>query len=596
MDSMRIFDILYYQKEKYPKVDSLASKVKGVWHKISTDEFISTAENLAYGFIAAGITKGDKIASICSNNRTEWNFVDMATLMTGAVHVPIYPTISDDDYHFIFTDAEVKYVFVSDEKLYDRIKVIAKNIPTIKNVHTFDEINGAPHWKEMLDMGEKNPCPERLESIKKSINAADLATLIYTSGTTGTPKGVMLSHTNLVSNVLAARVFVPVTQTGRALSFLPLCHVYERMLNYLYQYLGIAIYYAESIDAIGDNLKEVKPDIFVAVPRVLEKIYDKVLAAGNALTGIKKKLFFWAVNLGVRFEMNHANGWWYDFQLGIARKLVFKKWQEAIGGNLKVIASGSAPLQPRLQRVFWAAGIPVLEGYGLTETSPVISVNTLNPGEARFGTVGPLIPGVEVKIADDGEILCKGPNVMMGYYKRPDLTMESIDRDGWFHTGDIGVFKDNKFLMITDRKKELLKTSGGKYVAPQPIENKMKESPYISQIMVVGDGRKFTGALIVPNFHNLEEWCKANNVEVPPSTSLRGTKQSLIQNDKVHALYEAERDRLNVSFGHVEQIKRFELLPDEWTVETGEMTPKLKLKRKIILDKYKFSIEKIYAE
>jgi long-chain acyl-CoA synthetase len=315
MDSMRIFDIPYYQKEKYPKEDCLASKGKGVWNKISTDEFISTAENLAYGFIDAGITKGDKMASICSNNRTEWNFVDMATLMTGAIHVPIYPTISDGDYHFIFTDAEVKYVFVSDEKLYDRIKEIAKDIPTIKNVHTFDEINGAPHWKEMLDMGEKNPCPERLESIKKSINPADLATLIYTSGTTGTPKGVMLSHTNLVSNVLAARVFVPVDQTGKALSFLPLCHVYERMLNYLYQYLGISIYYAESIDAIGDNLKEVKPEIFVAVPRVLEKIYDKVLAAGNALKGMKKKLFFWAVNLGVRFEMNHANGWWYDFQL-----------------------------------------------------------------------------------------------------------------------------------------------------------------------------------------------------------------------------------------------------------------------------------------
>jgi len=585
---MRIFDIPYLQKEKFPKEDCIASKVNGTWLKISTDQFITRAENLGYGFINAGINKGDKIASISSNNRIEWNFLDMAILMTGAVHVPIYPTISDDEYKFIFNDAEIKHVFVSDKKLYDRIKLIAKDIPTISDVYTFDEIIDAKNWKELLNMGEKNPCPEKLESIKRSINPADLATLIYTSGTTGTPKGVMLSHNNLVSNVLAARVFVPVRQNGRALSFLPLCHVYERMLNYLYQYLGISIYYAESIDAIGDNLKEVKPEIFVVVPRVLEKIFDKVLAVGNSLKGFKKKLFFWSVDLGVHFEMDHANGWWYDFKLGIARKLVFKKWQAAIGGNVKVIASGSSPLQPRLQRIFWAAGIPVLEGYGLTETSPVISVNILEPGGAKFGTVGPVIPGVEVKIADDGEILCKGPNVMMGYYKRPDLTMEAIDRDGWFHTGDIGVFKE-KFLMITDRKKELLKTSGGKYVAPQPIENKMKESPYISQIMVVGDGRKFTGALIVPNFHNLEEWCKANNV---PITDHR----MLIQNDKVHKLFEAERDRLNASFGHVEQVKRFELLPDEWTIDGGELTPTLKPKRKFILEKYKFSVEKIYAE
>ena len=550
MDSLRIFDIPYLQKEKYPKEDCIASKVNGSWLKISTEKFISTAENLAYGFIDAGIIKGDKIATICSNNRIEWNFVDLAILMTGAIHVPIYPTISDDDYKFIFTDAEIKYVFVSDEKLYGRIKVIAKEISTIKNVHTFDEINGAPHWKEFLSIGEKKPVPEKLEEVKRSISPADLATMIYTSGTTGTPKGVMLSHNNIVSNAEASKVFVPVNEYGKALSFLPLCHVYERMLNYLYQYLGISIYYAESIDAIGDNLKEVKPDVFVAVPRVLEKVYDKVLAVGNTLTGIKKILFFWAVDLGVRFEMNHANGWWYDFQLSIARKLVFKKWQEGVGGNIKVIASGSAPLQPRLQRIFWAAGIPVLEGYGLTETSPVISVNRLTPGDAKFGTVGPLIPGVEIKIADDGEILCKSPGVMMGYYKRPDLTMEAIDRDGWFHTGDIGVFLDNKFLMITDRKKELLKTSGGKYVAPQPIENKFKESPYISQIMVVGDGRKFTGALIVPNFHNLEAWCKDNNVEI-------SAHNMLIQNDKVLRLFDAERDRLNTNFGHVEQVKRY---------------------------------------
>ncbi len=596
MDSLRIFDIPYLQQNQFPKEDCIASKVNGAWVKISTAQLITTAETLAYGFIDAGIKKGDKIATICSNNRIEWNFVDLATSMTGAVHVPIYPTISDEDYKFIFTNAEVKYVFVSDEKLYDRIKVIAKDIPTIINVHTFDEVNGAMHWKELLSIGEKKPCQGKLEDMKRSISPADLATLIYTSGTTGTPKGVMLSHNNIVSNVLAARIFVPVRQDGKALSFLPLCHVYERMLNYLYQYLGISIYYAESIDVIGDNLKEVKPQVFVAVPRVLEKIYDKVIAAGNALTGIKKKLFFWAVNLGLRFELEHANGWWYDFQLNIARKLIFKKWQQAIGGNLKVIASGSAPLQPRLQRIFWAAGIPILEGYGLTETSPVISVNILEPGGTEFGTVGPVIPGVEVKIAEDGEILCKGPNVMMGYYKRPDLTAEAIDKDGWFHTGDIGVFKDNKFLVITDRKKELLKTSGGKYVAPQPIENKMKESKFISQIMVVGDGRKFTGALIVPNFHNLVEWCKANNITADSQQLTANSYKTLIQNDQVHKLFRDEVDRLNQNFGHIEQIKRFELLADEWTPTGGELTPTLKLKRKFILEKYKVEVEKIYVE
>jgi long-chain acyl-CoA synthetase len=592
MEPTRIFDIPFRQQEKYPKEDCIASKVNGTWTKISTSQFIETAEKVAYGFLKAGLKKGDTVATICSNNRIEWNFIDLAILMTGAVHVPIYPTISDDDYKFIFTNAEVKYVFVSDAKLFERVKAIAPGIASIKDVYTFDEVQGAKHWKEWQESGERNPAAELLESIKKSIHPADLATLIYTSGTTGTPKGVMLSHNNLVSNVIASQVFVPVNQTGKALSFLPLCHVYERMLNYLYQYLGISIYYAESIDAIGDNLKEVKPDVFVAVPRVLEKVYDKVLAVGNTLTGLKKKLFFWSVNLGVRFEMNHTNGWWYDFQLGIARKLVFKKWQEGVGGNVKVVASGSAPLQPRLQRIFWAAGIPVLEGYGLTETSPVISVNRLTPGDAKFGTVGPLIPGVEVKIADDGEILCKGPNVMMGYYKRPDLTMEAIDQEGWFHTGDIGVMKDNKFLMITDRKKELLKTSGGKYVAPQPIENKMKESQFISQIMVVGDGRKFTGALIVPNFHNLEAWCVFNNVQL---TDLKNHK-GLIVNDRVHQLFRDEVDKLNQNFGHVEQIKRFELLPDEWTIDGGELTPTLKLKRKFILEKYKFSVEKIYAE
>lgn len=586
MEPSRIFDIPYRQKEKFAKVDALASKVDGVWRAISTDELINTASKVAYGLMSMGIGKGDTIATISANNRYEWNFIDLAILQIGAVHVPIYPTISDSDYKFIFNDAEVKYVFVSDEGLYNRVITVKKEAPLIRNVYTFNDVAGAPSWKEVLETGEKNPAEHKLEEIKKSIKASDLATMIYTSGTTGTPKGVMLSHNNIVSNVVAVRNLIPVGPEGRALSFLPLCHVYERMLNYLYQYSGISVYYAESIDTIGDNLKEVKPDIFVAVPRVLEKIFDKILAAGNQLKGIKKRLFFWSLDLGSKYELNHANGAFYDFKLSIARKLVFSKWGAAIGGNLKTIVSGSAPLQPRLARIFWAAGIPVLEGYGLTESSPVISVNNLEPGNAHFGTVGPIIEDVQVKIAEDGEILCKGPNVMMGYYRRPDLTAEAI-QDGWLHTGDIGMMVDEKFLKITDRKKELLKTSGGKYIAPQPIENKMKESPFIEQIMVIGDGQKFAAAIVVPKFHFLQEWCKGKNISYT-------SNEDLIQNKDVLNIYRSEIDKYNVNFGHVEQIKRFELVPKEWSTQGGELTPTLKLKRKFIMEEYNALVQKIY--
>jgi len=584
MEQLRIFDIPYLQKQKFPKTDALVSKVNGTWKTISTDELISTSLKVAYGLMAMGVNKGDVIATICTNNRYEWNFVDQAMLQLGAIHVPIYPTISDGEYKFIFNDAGVKYVFVSDEGLYNRVKTIMTEAPSVKKVFTFNDVAGAPSWKEVLELGEKSPSAEKLEEIKKSIGTMDLATMIYTSGTTGTPKGVMLSHNNIMSNVVAAEDLCPVGPEGRALSFLPLCHVYERMLNYLYQYKGVSVYYAESIDAIGDNLKEVKPDMFVAVPRVIEKIFDKVLAAGNQLTGIKKKLFFWSVELGAKYEMK--NSWWYNFRLSIARKLVFSKWHAGVGGNLKTVVSGSAPLQPRLSRIFWAAGIPILEGYGLTETSPVISVNTLAPGNSHFGTVGPVIKGVQVRIAEDGEILCKGPNVMMGYYKRPDLTADAI-KDGWFYTGDIGMMVDNKFLKITDRKKELLKTSGGKYIAPQPIENKMKESPFIEQIMVLGDGEKFAAALVVPKFHFLEKWAKEKGIAF-------SSKQDLIQNRAVLDIYRAEVDKYNVNFGHVEQIKRFELVADEWSTGGGELTPTLKLKRKIIMDKYSALIHKIF--
>ncbi len=588
MEPTRLFDILYLQALQFPKADSLAAKVNGIWEKTGTAQYIQTAESLARGLLELGVKKGDTIASINSANRPEWNFVDMAILMTGAVHVPVYPTISNEDYRFIFNEAGVKYVFVSDQNLFNRVSSMLKDIPTVQAVYTFDNVKDAKSWKDILTPADKSGLQAKLEEIKKTISPADLATIIYTSGTTGIPKGVMLSHSNILSNVTASHPWVPVSHTDRALSFLPLCHIYERMLNYLYQYSGISVYYAESFDTIGENLKEVKPAIFVAVPRVLEKIYGKIQTAGSALTGIKKMLFDWSINLGVKYEHYHANGPFYDLKLSVARRLVFSKWQAAVGGNIKVVVSGGAALQPRLSRLFWAAGIPVLEGYGLTETSPVIAVNNLEPGNLCFGTVGPILPGVEVQIADDGEILCKGPNVMMGYYKRPDTTAEAITDGGWFHTGDIGTMVNNRFLKITDRKKALLKTSGGKYIAPQPIENKFKESPYIEQIMVVGEGQKFTAALIVPDFRRLEKWCADKKLNY-------GSHAEMIKAKPVLDLFASEIAFYNKGFGHIEQIKRFELMPAEWTVEGGEITPKLDMKRKIILEKYRYLVDRIYS-
>jgi long-chain acyl-CoA synthetase len=587
MEPTRIFDIPYWQHEKYPKPDALVTKVNGTWKPVSSEEFLKTAEKMSYGFLALGITKGDTIASISTNNRCEFNYIDQGMLQIGVMHVPMYPTISDSDYNYILNDAGVKYIFVSDEALYNRVKEVVKTVPSVKGVYTYNEIAGANHWTEVLKLGEKNPQPEKLAELKKAVTPNDTATLIYTSGTTGQPKGVMLSHNNIISNVIDAHPYVPIKPQSRALSFLPLCHIYERMLNYLYQYSGISIYYAESIDLIGDNLREVKPHVFVAVPRVLEKIFDKIMATGNKLTGFKKFMFFWALEIGTKYEHYGANGWWYKMKLNVARKLVFSKWAAAVGGNLELVVSGGAALQPRLARVFWAAKIPILEGYGLTETSPVIAVNTLEPNGSHFGTVGPVIPGVTVKFAEDGEILCKGPNVMQGYYKQPEATREAIDADGWFHTGDIGTLVDNRFLKITDRKKALLKTSGGKYIAPQPIENKMKESRYIEQIMVIGDGQKFAAALIVPKYAELEPWCKENNVTYT-------SHEDLVQNQKVHDMYRSVLDKYNTFFGHVEQVKKFELLPNEWTVAGGEITPKLDLKRKVILEKYKALVDKIY--
>ena len=587
MDVMRLFDLLEWQKKTFPNHKVLAGKVKGEWETFTTEEYYEYSMLVSYGLLSLGLQPGDKIAT-SSNNRPEWNFIDMGMLQSGIIHVPVYPTASEKDLKFIFEDAEIKYIFVSSEEQYKKITGIIKEIPSVKKVFTFDVVQAAPHWKEVVDLGRKNVNEQRLQEIKNSIQPGDLATILYTSGTTGNPKGVMLSHNNIVSNFLAVRDLPPVDHTCRALSFLPLNHTYERVLNYLYQYLGVCIFYAESLETIADNLKEVKPHVFATVPRLLEKVYDRIVAKGNELKGIKRSLFFWSLKLGHHYELNNTNGTFYNIQLGIARKLIFKKWQEALGGNVRAVVSGGAALNPKLARIFWAADIKVLEGYGLTETSPVIAVNNLEPGGVKFGTVGPPIEGVEVKIADDGEILSRGPNNMIGYYKRPDLTAEMIDEEGWCHTGDIGVIEEGKYLKITDRKKEIFKTSGGKYIAPQALENKLKESLFIEQCMVVGENKKFAAALIVPSFAYLKEWCAKKGI--PYSTN-----EEMVRNSVIFNRIKEEVDNMNEELAKYEQIKKIKLLPREWTIEGYELTPKLSLKRKEIMRANMHLIEEIYG-
>ncbi|MGZ4118205.1 MAG: AMP-dependent synthetase/ligase, partial [Bacteroidia bacterium] len=571
----RIFDILPQLLEKYNKSDALAAKENGKWKTYSTQEFIDAVNNLSYGLYNLGLAREDKIA-IIANNRPEWNFADFAIQQNGAVSVPIYPTISENDLTFILTDARIKYIFVSSNDLYKKVKAASQNVSSIKEIYTFNKVDGAKHWSELVEDGKRNPKAKEIEAIKNSIKPNDLFSILYTSGTTGNPKGVMLSHNNLISNSIACQILAPFEHNWKALSFLPLNHVYERMLSTLYFYLGVSVYYAESIDTIGENLKEVKPQIFGTVPRLLEKVYDKIVATGEAQTGIKKKLFFWALDLGLRYELNGANGWWYELQLKIANMLVFSKWRAALGGNVVAVASGGAALQPRLARVFQAGKIKVLEGYGLTETSPVIAVNNFLPNGIKFGTVGPVIDGVVVSFAEDGEILVKGPNVMLGYYNRPDATAETIDSNGWFHTGDIGVLEDNRFLKITDRKKEIFKTSGGKYIAPVMIENKLKESPFIEQVMVIGENHKYASALIVPAFAFLKEYCKRKNIEY-------SSNEEIIKNDTIKARIAEEIEKVNAELAQYEKIKRPELLSREWTIDKNEMTPKLSLKRKVIM-------------
>ncbi len=590
MEVTRTFDLLERSLANHPKEDAIAGKKNNEWVRYSTKEYVDNATFMSYGLLALGLKKGDRVATV-SSGRPEWNFADMGMSQTGIVHVPIYPTISFEDYEYILEHAEPKIVFITDKSLYEKLKPIIQKTKTVQEVYTFNDVEGAKSWMEVLELGKENASKfeNELKEIKKSISPQDLLTIIYTSGTTGFPKGVMLNHHNIISNVLATANVHPFGPESKILSFLPISHIYERMLNYHFQYKGMSIYYAESMGTIIENLKEVKPDLFSTVPRLLERVYDTIIGKGKDLTYLKKQIFFWAVNLGLRFEPPKGNGWWYMKQLGIADKLIFSKWREALGGNAKIIVSGGAALQPRLARVFSAAKIIILEGYGLTETSPVIAVNNYTTQEIKVGTVGPVIEGVEVKIADDGEILCKGPNIMLGYYKQPELTKEVIDEEGWFHTGDIGVLVENKYLKITDRKKEIFKLSSGKYVAPQVIENKFKESFFIEQIMVIGENEKFSSALIVPNLEFLHKWCTLHDVKFRDN-------QELIRIPEVIARYQQEVNEINKQLAFHEQIKRFRLVCEEWSTLTGELSAKLSLKRKVIAEKYAEIIRDIFSK
>lgn len=581
----RLFEVPDHQLKNYPNANMFVTKTAGIWVPISTSDFIDRTMVVARGLISMGVQAGDRIA-VASSNRLEWNILDIAVQKTGAILVPLYPNISESDYRFILNDCSAKICLVSNQELADKISNIRAEVPTLEHLFSFDKLSSVPHWsyiEEQKTHSEEDQVRERMRNVKNE----DLVTIIYTSGTTGNPKGVMLSHQNLLSNVAACIEPIPADNHSRVLTFLPICHVYERMLHYLYMYLGCSIYFAESMDTIGENIKEVKPDVFSAVPRLIEKVFDKILAKGDELTGIKRGLFFWALDLAEHYD-NVQSTSAYKIKLAIARKLIFSKWQEALGGNVKAIASGSAALQPRLARIFLAANIPILEGYGLTETSPVVTVNNFVTG-IRIGTVGALIEGVQVKIAEDGEILVKGPNVMMGYYNQPEATNEVIDAEGWFHTGDIGEFQEGKYLKITDRKKEIFKTSGGKYIVPQAMENRFKESRFIEQIMVIGEGEKFPAAFVVPNFAFAKEWAHRHGHEFDALSNEEIIKQTVFV-ERMNL----EIAEINQGFGNWEQVKKIALLPTEFSIVGGELTPTLKLKRKKILEKYQEGYDKLF--
>jgi len=583
----RLFDFPYYQHETYNLEKAFTTKYDGKWKSTSTKEYIDLANTISRGLLKLGVQPNDKIAVISTTNRTEWNIVDIGILQIGAQNVPIYPTICKEDYEYILNHSEAIYCFASDKEIIEKLNNIKENTK-LKAVFTFDDVAEEKSWKEVLVLGEAKNNQDVVEDRKKNVTPDDLATLIYTSGTTGRPKGVMLSHKNLVSNVIDCEKRVPFDYgKSKSLSFLPVCHVFERMILYLYQYCGVEVYFAESIEKMGDNLKEIKPNVMTAVPRLYEKVYDKIVAKGSELSGIKKALFFWAIDIGLKYEPYGANGWLYEKKLALARKLIFSKWKEGLGGNLDLMVSGSAALQPRLTRVFAAAEMPIMEGYGLTETSPVVSVNDQRNGGFKMGTVGRIIDNVEVKIAEDGEILVKGPNVMKGYFKDPKKTAEVISND-YFHTGDIGVICKDGFLKITDRKKDMFKTSGGKYVVPSLLENQLKQSRFIEQIMVIGEGEKMPAALIQPNYEFIKEWIDRKNKDIKKDNHSICDSQILI--DRI----QKEVDEANAYFGKWEQIKRFELTPDVWSIDDNHLTPTMKMKRKVIKEKYKDLIEKIY--
>jgi long-chain acyl-CoA synthetase len=587
MEITRTFDIIDLNVEKYPRKDMYGGKQDNQWITYSTDEVRDHINWVSYGLLSMGFKKGDKIATI-SGNKPEWNFVDMGVAQAGMIHVPVYPTISTEEYNYILEHSEVKSIIIGNKVIFGKVKQIAEKLGILNNVFSFDPVEDVRSFSEIIEAGKKSAGKYRaeLDEIKNNIKPEDLVTIIYTSGTTGNSKGVMLSHKNLVSNALTTSKAHHLCYGNRAISFLPLCHVYERMVNYHFQYKGISIYYVENMGTVSEVVKEIKPHIFNTVPRLLEKIYDNIIAKGRNLPWIKKQIFFWAVDLGLKFRL-HGNSSFYKFRLRIARKLIFSKWQEALGGELQVMVSGGAALQSRLEKIFWAAGLPVIQGYGLTETSPVIAVNPFRVDEIGFGTVGPVIENVEVKIAEDGEILSRGVNLMMGYYKAPELTAEVIDKDGWFHTGDIGIFEDGKFLKITDRKKEMFKLSAGKYIAPQVIENKLKESSFIEQALVIGENQKFASALLSPNFGYLHDWCSVHKIQFRDNSDL-------IELPEVIERFSREVKEINKMLGEHEQIKKFRLVTEEWTPQTGELSPTLKLKRNHLTEHYKEIISEIY--
>lgn len=585
----RTFDVLERALRMFPRTDAIGGKNGNDWYTFSTEEYYQKAHQFALGMMAMGIQKGDKVATV-TNNRPEWNFADMGLAMIGAVHVPIYPTIGEEEYSYILKHSESKYLIVGDAKLFEKLKPVVSEIPEVREIYAFEVVPGAKNYEEILKLGEskQDELGAELEEIKKSIKPEELATIIYTSGTTGVPKGVMLSQRNLVSNFTAHVKMHHLGYEHKVISFLPLCHVYERSVNYHFQYKGMGIYYVGNLGQIVNAIKEIKPHMFNSVPRLLERVHDGFVAKGKELTGVKKKLYFWAMDLTQHFEYNKKYSPLMALKIKIADKLIYSKWRAALGGNIVYVVSGGAALQPRIARVLGMAGMFNLEGYGLTETSPVIAVNNPATKEMKIGTVGPVLEGFEVKIAEDGEIICKGPGVMMGYYKAPEMTAEVIDEDGWFHTGDIGTFEDGKYLKITDRKKEMFKLSGGKYIAPQMIENKLKASNMIEQAMVIGANEKFASALISPSFVLLHDWCAENKIHFEDN-------KDLIQKPEVISLLQKEVNAINKTLGQHEEIKRFRLVCAEWSPVTGELSPTLKLRRNVIAEKYKHIIEEIYS-